>query len=99
MDRQAELAIVRRAYAKQTLPAAGINDPRIQAAMPPSVRVWDAVYALHTGEIAGVPGRCLALLVGVSLSVLIGLGVSSYLLRTQPIEGPGEHLTEFPRRY
>jgi protein-L-isoaspartate(D-aspartate) O-methyltransferase len=32
MDRQAELAIVRRAYSKQTLAAAGINDPRVQAA-------------------------------------------------------------------
>jgi uncharacterized iron-regulated membrane protein len=49
--------------------------------MPFSVRLWDAVYALHTGEIAGAPGRCLALLVGVSLSVLIGLGVSLYFLR------------------
>jgi protein-L-isoaspartate(D-aspartate) O-methyltransferase len=32
VDSQTELAIVRRAYAKQTLAAAGINDPRIQAA-------------------------------------------------------------------
>ncbi len=32
MDRQAELAIVRRAYSKQTLAAARINDPRLQAA-------------------------------------------------------------------
>jgi protein-L-isoaspartate(D-aspartate) O-methyltransferase len=32
VDRQTELAIVRRAYSKQTLAAAGVNDPRIQAA-------------------------------------------------------------------
>jgi len=32
MDRQTELAIVRRAYAKQTLAAARITDPRIEAA-------------------------------------------------------------------
>ncbi len=32
MDRQAELAIVRRAYSKQTLAAARITDPRVQAA-------------------------------------------------------------------
>ncbi|HWM65843.1 MAG TPA: methyltransferase domain-containing protein [Steroidobacteraceae bacterium] len=32
MDRQTELAIVRRAYAKQTLAAARIADPRIEAA-------------------------------------------------------------------
>jgi hypothetical protein len=32
MDTQTELAIVRRAYAKQTLAAAGIVDPRLQEA-------------------------------------------------------------------
>ena len=32
MDRETELAIVRRAYAKQTLAAARISDPRLQAA-------------------------------------------------------------------
>ncbi len=32
MDRQTELTIVRRAYAKQILAAAGIRDPRIEAA-------------------------------------------------------------------
>ncbi len=55
--------------------------------MPFSVRLWDAVYALHTGEIAGVPGRCVVLLVGVCLSVLIGLGVGLYLLRRGRVRG------------
>jgi len=32
MDRETELAIVRRAYAKQILAAARISDPRLQAA-------------------------------------------------------------------
>jgi uncharacterized iron-regulated membrane protein len=49
--------------------------------MPPGVQIWDAVYALHTGEIAGTPGRCLAVLVGLSLLVLIALGLSLYFLR------------------
>jgi uncharacterized iron-regulated membrane protein len=49
--------------------------------MPLGVRIWDAVYALHTGEIAGVAGRCLVLLVGLLLLVLMGFGLSMYLLR------------------
>jgi uncharacterized iron-regulated membrane protein len=49
--------------------------------MPPRVQIWDAVYALHTGEMAGTPGRCLAVLVGLSLLVLIALGLSLYFLR------------------
>jgi uncharacterized iron-regulated membrane protein len=75
-----------RRYFGTTIVYISNRDGRVLAnydarSMPPSVRVWDAIYALHTGEIAGVPGRCLALLVGVSLSVLIGLGVSLYFLR------------------
>jgi uncharacterized iron-regulated membrane protein len=50
-------------------------------AMPPGVRIWDALYAVHTGEIGGTPGRCLVALVGVSLVVLIGLGLGLYLQR------------------
>src|SRR3984957_18079499 len=38
MERQAELAIVRRAYAKQTVAAAGINDARIEAAFAAAPR-------------------------------------------------------------
>ena len=49
--------------------------------MPPSVRAWDAVYALHTGEIAGAPGRWLVTLVGLGLLTLIGLGLCLYCLR------------------
>lgn len=49
--------------------------------MPLSVRLWDAVYPLHTGEIAGIAGRCLVLLIGLALTVLIGFGLSLYLLR------------------
>jgi len=41
-------------------------------AMPTGVRVWDALYAVHTGEIWRTPGRCLVALVGVSLLMLLG---------------------------
>jgi uncharacterized iron-regulated membrane protein len=50
-------------------------------AMPPSVRIWDALYAVHTGEIGGIPGRCLVALVGVCLLVLTGLGLALYFQR------------------
>jgi len=49
-------------------------------AMPASVRMWDALYAVHTGEIGGTAGRCLVALVGVSLLVLIGLGLWLYFV-------------------
>jgi protein-L-isoaspartate(D-aspartate) O-methyltransferase len=32
MDRETELAIVRRAYAKQVMAAAGVDDPQVEAA-------------------------------------------------------------------
>jgi uncharacterized iron-regulated membrane protein len=50
-------------------------------AMPPSVQIWDALYAVHTGEIGGTAGRCLVALIGVSLLVLIGLGVGLYFVQ------------------
>jgi uncharacterized iron-regulated membrane protein len=49
--------------------------------MPLGVRIWDAVYPLHTGEIAGVAGRGLVLLIGLLLLVLMGFGLSLYVLR------------------
>jgi len=49
--------------------------------MPAAVRVWDAVYALHTGEIAGAPGRWLVVLIGTGLLALVGLGLCLYCLR------------------
>jgi uncharacterized iron-regulated membrane protein len=49
--------------------------------LPLKTRVWDAVYPLHTGEIAGLLGRCLVTLVGLWLLTMISLGVSMWLLR------------------
>ena len=48
---------------------------------PLKTRLWDAVYALHTGEIGGIVGRCLVAIVGMWLSVMIGLGLSLWFLR------------------
>ena len=49
--------------------------------MPLKTRLWDAVYACHTGEIGGIVGRCLVAIVGMWLSVMIGLGLSLWFLR------------------
>jgi protein-L-isoaspartate(D-aspartate) O-methyltransferase len=59
MDKRAELAIIRRAYAKQVLAAAGVTDPRIEAAYAevpredflgagpwPIARWWSGSYVL-----------------------------------------------------
>ncbi|RAK60214.1 hypothetical protein DJ021_10580 [Phenylobacterium hankyongense] len=48
---------------------------------PLKTRVWDALYAVHTGEIAGVAGRVLALVVGASLFCLTLLGVTLWWVR------------------
>ncbi|HNP35309.1 MAG TPA: PepSY-associated TM helix domain-containing protein [Woeseiaceae bacterium] len=44
-------------------------------------RIVDAFYAVHTGEAAGLAGRIVALLCGVSLIVMITLGLSLWLNR------------------
>ena len=56
--------------------------------MPLKTRLWDAVYALHTGEIGGTVGRCLVAIVGMWLSVMIGLGLSLWFLRRR-VTSPG----------
>jgi uncharacterized iron-regulated membrane protein len=48
---------------------------------PARVRALDALYAIHTGEIAALPGRALALLTGLSLAGLMGLGVALWAVR------------------
>jgi uncharacterized iron-regulated membrane protein len=44
-------------------------------------RALDAVYALHTGEIASLPGRALALATGLALAALMTLGVALWAVR------------------
>lgn len=48
---------------------------------PLKTRVWDALRAVHTGEIGGTPGRALAVLGGVWLSVMLTLGLTLWWLR------------------
>jgi uncharacterized iron-regulated membrane protein len=59
----------------------GVLENYAADAMPAGVRMWDALYALHTGEIGGIAGRCLIALLGVALFVLIGLGLWLYFQR------------------
>jgi uncharacterized iron-regulated membrane protein len=51
---------------------------------PVTVAVFDGVYPLHTGELAGWGGRLLVLLVGFSFASLIVLGVSTWWRRRSP---------------
>lgn len=48
---------------------------------PMANRVYDALYAVHTGEAGGPAMRWLVLCVGVWLTAMIGLGVSLWLVR------------------
>jgi uncharacterized iron-regulated membrane protein len=48
---------------------------------PLKTRFWDALYAIHTGEAGGWLGRWAALLVGVWLLSMIGLGLTLWWVR------------------
>ena len=48
---------------------------------PLKARLWDALYAVHTGEIGGVAGRWLAVLSAVWLLAMICLGLTLWTLR------------------
>ncbi len=47
----------------------------------PNVRFFNAWYATHTGEIAGVAGRVAAMLVATGLLVMITLGIWMWIRR------------------
>ena len=49
--------------------------------VPLKTRIWDALYAFHTGEIGGSPGRWLAATVGISLLTIITLGLTFWATR------------------
>ena len=44
-------------------------------------RVFDSLFAFHTGEIGGMAGRVFALVTGAGLMAMIVLGVSLWLAR------------------
>ena len=48
---------------------------------PLPTRVWDSLYAIHTGEAAGVVGRVFALLVGAWLLTIVVLGLWLWAVR------------------
>jgi uncharacterized iron-regulated membrane protein len=55
---------------------------RIDALRAPlKVKVLDALYAVHTGEIGGLVGRMLALLIALTLLMLAGLGLGLWWRR------------------
>ena len=56
---------------------------------PLKTRVWDALYALHTGEIGGEVGRCAAFVGGLWLLSMIALGLTLWALRR--VRGSSRH--------
>lgn len=48
---------------------------------PAKARLWEALYAVHTGEIAGAAGRWAALAIGLWLVTMIGLGLRLWAVR------------------
>ena len=48
---------------------------------PLKTRFWDALYAIHTGEAGGTPGRWAAVIVGLWLLSMIGLGLMLWWVR------------------
>ena len=61
---------------------------------PAKVDFLDALYPIHTGEIVGLAGRILALLVGVWLVAMLVLGVSLWLRRRKPYRRPAGAVRE-----
>jgi uncharacterized iron-regulated membrane protein len=42
---------------------------------------YDALYPLHTGELGGLPGRALLLVLGITLLVMGAYGIRLWLAR------------------
>ena len=57
---------------------------------PLKTRFWDSLYAIHTGEAAGVVGRWISVLIGVCLASLCALGLCLWWLR-RPRPQPQSH--------
>jgi uncharacterized iron-regulated membrane protein len=50
-------------------------------AAPPPRRFMDTLFPVHTGELAGAPGRLLIVAIGVWLLAMIALGLSLWATR------------------
>jgi uncharacterized iron-regulated membrane protein len=48
---------------------------------PLKTRFWDGLYAIHTGEAGGWPGRVAAVLIGIWLLTMIALGLTLWWVR------------------
>jgi uncharacterized iron-regulated membrane protein len=55
------------------------NDDALRA--PLANRAYDSLYALHTGEAGGLATRWLAVIIGVWLAAMVGLGVGLWFVR------------------
>jgi uncharacterized iron-regulated membrane protein len=76
---------LRRAYGLSTV-FVDANNGRVRAALaaadePFGRKLMDSLYAIHTGEIAGLPGRLIDLIVATWLLAMIGLGGTLWLKR------------------
>lgn len=64
------------------------------ASAPFANRILESAFAFHSGEAAGLAGRFLVFLGGLSLPILYGLGIWSWLRRQKKLQGGAvKHLT------
>lgn len=78
----------RRAYGMTTVFVDAVSG-RVRGIYPASSAplansFMDALYAIHTGEVAGIVGRLLVLATGAWLAVMIALGVTLWQRRRKP---------------
>jgi uncharacterized iron-regulated membrane protein len=81
----------------------GASDARIlgtyDAASPrPERAVVDTLYTLHTGQIGGIIGRTIVLLIGTALLTLIALGVPLWWRRRRPRTARSASARQRPER-
>lgn len=90
----------RRAYGKTRVFVSAVDGSVVAEsdalATPPGRRILDSLFAFHTGEVAGLPGRIVVFGIGLWLLVMIALGLNLWAARrrlrrtslTQPAPAP-----------
>ena len=78
-------AEIRRAYGKtkvyvdaRTGDILKVHDP---AGAPPALAFMDSLFAVHTGEVLGLAGRLLVMLIGLALATMVVLGARLWWVR------------------